>query len=101
MTISSTTTRRHFLGGTLGISLLAPFVNAAEEAPVGLTIKRKLKTGFVGMGSRGLWIAKMFLEHGGYEPVTVANYFPDVSINGGKELGENTALKMDLSEMNA
>lgn len=83
--------RRHFLGSTLGaaLPLAAALPAGAQQAAPTRDGKptRKLKTGFVGLGGRGLWIAKLFLEHGGYEAFAVADYFPEVATNAGRELG--------------
>lgn len=79
--------RRRFLGATLTLAaagpLLAPAIGrAAEDGP-----KRKVKLGVVGLGGRGLWIARLFKQHGGYEMHAVADYFPAVADNAGNELG--------------
>lgn len=80
--------RRRFLGGALtaaaGAPLLGPLVGMAAEktAP-----QRKLKVGLIGCGGRGSWIAKLFLQHGGYEFHAVADYFQPVSDQAGDALG--------------
>lgn len=86
-------TRRHFLGGTLGaaLPLTAALPSRAQDPSPDSKPARKLKTGFVGLGGRGLWIAKLFLEHGGYQATAVADYFPEVAANAGKELGVDPA----------
>jgi predicted dehydrogenase len=40
--------------------------------------KCQIKLGVVGCGGRGLWIAKLFKAHGGYEMYAVADYFQHV-----------------------
>lgn len=49
--------------------------------------RRKIKLGLIGCGGRGKWIAKLFLEHGGYQIHAVADYFPQVADAAGEELG--------------
>ena len=83
--------RRGFMGGAIGAALpIAAALTARAQndaaAPEARPL-RKIRTGFVGLGGRGLWIAKLFLEHGGYEAVAVADYFPEVAAAGGKGLG--------------
>lgn len=41
----------------------------------------------IGCGRRGLWIGKLFLEHGGYEITACADYFGDRANEVGNELG--------------
>ena len=79
--------RRGFIGGSVAASasLLAPALGLAAEP------KRKIKLGIVGCGGRGSWIARLFLEHGGYEFVAVADYFPQVADRCGKALGVDNA----------
>jgi predicted dehydrogenase len=54
-------------------------------------IKRKIKAGLIGCGGRGLWIAKLFQQHGGYELHAVADYFPQAADAGGNALGVDKA----------
>lgn len=61
---------------------LPSVTRAADEAP-----RRKIKLGVVGLGGRGLWIARLFNKHGGYQIHAVADYFPSVADKAGKELG--------------
>lgn len=67
------TTRRQFLKRSAlvgGCALAGAHVSRAA-AP-----GDKVRLGLIGCGGRGKWIAKLFLEHGGYELVAVADYFP-------------------------
>jgi predicted dehydrogenase len=67
-------------------SLAAPCAAAdtpARTKPAG----RKIKLGWLGCGGRGLWLAKLFRDHGGYEFTAVADYFPDLVQAFGEELG--------------
>ncbi len=66
--------RRTFLK-TMLVAGTAPLIlpsRGSAEAP-----KHKIKIGLIGCGGRGTWISRHFLEHGGYEIVAGADYFPD------------------------
>jgi predicted dehydrogenase len=43
----------------------------------GTSANTRIKLGMVGCGGRGTWIARLFLEHGGYEIAAAAEYFAD------------------------
>lgn len=82
--------RRSFLCGTIGLPLLGQLLtaNAQEPAPAPPAAPtRKIKTGFVGLGGRGSWLADHFKSHGGYEFWAAADYFPHVVENVGNSLG--------------
>jgi len=49
--------------------------------------KCQIKLGVVGCGGRGLWIAKLFKAHGGYEMYAVADYFQHVADKCGDASG--------------
>ncbi|MFO1492807.1 MAG: Gfo/Idh/MocA family oxidoreductase [Kiritimatiellia bacterium] len=90
--------RRHFLGNTLALSATTHLsgvlaATAAGEAPAvpAPAPKRKIKTGFIGGGGRGAWIAGLFQQHGGYEAVAVADYFKPVAGKLGDALGVDAA----------
>ena len=55
-------TRRSFLGAALAAPALGALATRADDAKP----TRKIKIGFIGCGGRGLWIAGLFLKHGGY-----------------------------------
>jgi predicted dehydrogenase len=59
----------------------------AKAASTPARIDRKLKVGIVGCGGRGSWIAGLFQEHGGYQFVAAADYFPDRAEKTGASLG--------------
>jgi len=81
--------RRTFLQTTAaGIALTA---TAVQAAPAPAKIGRKLKVGIIGCGGRGSWIAGLFKEHGGYEFVAAADYFPDRAEKTGTSLGADKA----------
>jgi len=56
---------------------------AAKPAPSG----PKIKLGLIGCGGRGTWIANLFRQHGGYEIVAGADYFPDRLAEFGPAFG--------------
>jgi len=69
--------------GAVAVSaaVLGPgLMKAAQGAP-------KIKLGLVGCGGRGVWIAKLFQKHGGYEITAVADYFQDRADEAGAALG--------------
>jgi len=75
--------RRTFLTG-LGISAAA---QAWGQSPASPADTPKIKLSLFGCGSRGLWIGKLFLENGGYEIVSVADYFEDRAREAATQLG--------------
>jgi predicted dehydrogenase len=80
---SSGLNRRQFLASTgaatLGLTMLKPSLIGGAEA--------KVNIGLIGCGGRGSWIAGLFLNHGGYNIVAVADYFQDKADNAGQKLG--------------
>jgi myo-inositol 2-dehydrogenase / D-chiro-inositol 1-dehydrogenase len=80
--------RREFMAragraGAAAVSatVLGPgILKAAQSAP-------KITLGLVGCGGRGVWIAKLFQKHGGYEIAAVADYFKDRADEAGAALG--------------
>ena len=91
--------RRRFLGrglaATAVVSTLGQWSTLAAdkpaETPTPTQFQRKLKLGLVGCGGRGVWIAKLFAQHGGYDIHGVADYFPEVATRGGEALGVDKA----------
>ena len=65
--------RRGFLAGATaaGVTFIKP------ELVFGTQANTKIKLGMIGCGGRGRWIGKLFMDHGGYEIVAAADYFPD------------------------
>ncbi len=53
----------------------------------GTQANARIKTGVIGLGGRGAWIARHLREHGGYEITAVADYFDEVVQEVGAELG--------------
>ncbi len=70
---STELSRRGFLVGaaTVGLAAVQPKLAAAAAKDSKLTL------GLVGCGGRGNWIANLFMQHGGYEFVAVADYFAE------------------------
>jgi len=67
--------RRSFLAGAgaaaLSMSTLSP------DAVHGAASGHKIKLGIIGCGGRGVWIANLFKQHGGYEIYACSDYFQD------------------------
>ncbi len=93
MNQNSTIPRRTFLQQTTaaGIALTTAATVQAETKSAPAKIDRKIKVGLVGCGGRGSWIAGLFKEHGGYEFVAAADYFPDRAEKTGTSLGADKA----------
>ena len=89
MNQDNTIPRRTFLQQTTaaGIALTTAAAVQAETVSAPAKIDRKLKVGLVGCGGRGSWIAGLFKQHGGYEFVAAADYFPDRAEKTGTSLG--------------
>ncbi|MBN1509343.1 MAG: Gfo/Idh/MocA family oxidoreductase [Sedimentisphaerales bacterium] len=75
-TQDSTITRRRFIWGAGAAAL--PFTIVAPNAVRGTAANSRIKTGIIGVGSRGRMIAGMVQKHGGYELVALADYFESV-----------------------
>jgi myo-inositol 2-dehydrogenase / D-chiro-inositol 1-dehydrogenase len=77
--------RRSFLAGAgaaaLGVSALSP--GSARGAASG----SKIKLGIIGCGGRGVWIANLFQQHGGYEIYACSDYFQDRVDTCGDKFG--------------
>ncbi len=80
--------RRDFVAGTAMLAASAVMGKLATgRAAAADKSERKIKLGVVGCGGRGLWIARLFRDHGGYEIHAVADYFQEVADAAGQELG--------------
>ena len=77
--------RRNFLAGATaaaaGLLIVEPRQVAAAEA------NSKITLGLIGCGGRGNWIANLFQQHGGYQFVATADYFPDRAKAAAQRLG--------------
>ena len=67
--------RRQFVAnaGAAALALTASRSNLAKAAPE----NEKIRIGLIGCGARGTWIMDLFKQHGSYEIVAGADYFPD------------------------
>lgn len=75
--------RRQFLEmSTITASALAAGGGLAR----GAAGNSPVRLGLVGCGSRGSWIGKLFVEHGGYQIAACADYFEDRANKVGDEL---------------
>jgi predicted dehydrogenase len=90
----SSGSRRRFLGGALAAgaaaALSAPNAARAADAPAPAAAPppgRRIKLGLIGCGGRGSWLGDLFVKHGGYEIVAVADYFPDRAQKAGEKFG--------------
>ena len=65
--------RRDFLAGATaaGFTIIKPGLVRGTQS------NSKVSLGLIGCGGRGVWIAKLFLQHGGYTFVSAADYFED------------------------
>ena len=70
---SAAVSRRRFLLHT-GIGMAATSTISRAIAQ-GSAANSKLRLGVVGCGGRGKWIIDLFLQHPGYEVVSIADYF--------------------------
>jgi myo-inositol 2-dehydrogenase/D-chiro-inositol 1-dehydrogenase len=81
-------TRRRFIAragaAALSFSVLKP------ELVRGYDANSKVDLGLIGCGGRGIWIANLFKEHGGYNIVAGADYFQD-RVDRLSELGVEQA----------
>jgi predicted dehydrogenase len=79
--------RRDFIKtATVGAGAGAAALSAAGLVR-GFQANEKIGLGLIGCGGRGVWIAKLFLKHGGYEISAVADYFPDRAAAAGDAFG--------------
>ena len=100
--------RRSFMASTVvtAASALIAGTRTVRSAEAG----RKIKLGLIGCGGRGGWIADLFLQHGGYDLVAVADYFKDRADNvgdrfkvdaGRRYIGLNAYLRLLESDVEA
>jgi myo-inositol 2-dehydrogenase / D-chiro-inositol 1-dehydrogenase len=71
----SALSRRQFLAessaAAFSLTLMRPGLVSGTQ------VNSKMTIGIIGCGSRGTWIADLFLQHGGYQVVAAADYFQD------------------------
>ena len=85
MRVSKTFNRREFMAKAGAAALSAAVLPAGVAR--GYQANAKIRLGLVGCGGRGVWIAKLFQKHGGYEMAAVADYFKDRADAAGAALG--------------
>lgn len=76
--------RRGFLKGVAAGASVAMMTRASAQ---GSAANSKIRAGVIGLGGRGVMIAKMVRDHGGYDLTAVADYFPAVAEGVGEQLG--------------
>ena len=85
MRTARTVNRREFMAKAGAAALSAAVLPAGVVR--GFQANAKIRLGLVGCGGRGVWIAKLFQKHGGYEVTAVADYFKDRADAAGAALG--------------
>ena len=77
--------RRQFVtrAGAAALSFTVAAPNIART----YAANSKINLGVIGCGGRGVWIAKLFKAHGGYNVVAAADYFSDRTDRIGAEVG--------------
>jgi predicted dehydrogenase len=92
---AQTLPRRQFVGNVAAAaasaSVLSSSLALAGEPLAPAAPKQKIKVGIIGCGGRGSWIAGLFKQHGGYEFIAAADYFPDRAQKTGTSLGASPA----------
>lgn len=81
--------RRRFIAGA-GAAALS-FTAVKPELVRGYGANSKVDLGLIGCGGRGIWIADLFKQHGGYNVMGGADYFQDRVENLGSKLGVQKA----------
>ena len=82
---AKTVNRREFMARAGAAALSATIVR--PDLLRGTQANAKIGIGLVGCGGRGVWIAKLFQKHGGYEISAVADYFKARADEAGVALG--------------
>jgi predicted dehydrogenase len=72
-------------GAALSFTVLKP------ELVRGTQANSKISLGLVGCGGRGVWIADLFVKHGGYQVVAAMDYFQDRVDALGQKFGVEAA----------
>jgi myo-inositol 2-dehydrogenase/D-chiro-inositol 1-dehydrogenase len=78
-------TRRQFIAGASATAL--SFTILSPQLVRGAAANEKIDIGLIGCGGRGKWIADLFVKHGGYNLVAVADYFSDRAKEAGEKFG--------------
>jgi myo-inositol 2-dehydrogenase/D-chiro-inositol 1-dehydrogenase len=85
MTSSRTVNRREFMAKAGAAAVSAAVLPSGIAR--GFQANAKIRLGLIGCGGRGVWIAKLFQEHGGYEVAALADYFREKTDAAGEALG--------------
>ncbi|MGA2616339.1 MAG: Gfo/Idh/MocA family oxidoreductase [Thermoguttaceae bacterium] len=80
---SADITRRRFVAGATAAGLTTI---TGRRLVAGTAANSKITLGLVGCGGRGNWIADLFNQHGGYQFVATADYFPERARGTGDRL---------------
>jgi myo-inositol 2-dehydrogenase / D-chiro-inositol 1-dehydrogenase len=72
MEASNNLSRRQFPAGSSGAAFSLTFMRPGLVS--GAQANSRMAIGIIGCGSRGTWIADLFLQHGGYQVVAAADY---------------------------
>ena len=90
-TISRTSLRRDFLrrtaAATATLAASRGLAAASQSATASGPFSRKIKLGWIGCGSRGSALLKLFKQHGGFTIHSIADYFQEEVDRWGDELG--------------
>ncbi len=81
--------RRGFIAGA-GAAAVS-FSVVKPELARGYAANSKVDVGLIGCGGRGGWIADLFKQHGGYNVVAAADYFPERVASLGDKHGVEAA----------
>lgn len=99
MNTPNTPSRRSFLAQAgLGLAAVSTLRRATAQ---GSAANTRLRLGVIGCGGRGTWITDLFLAHGGYEVVALADYFDtriQESIKKNKLTGVRTHTGLQCGE---
>ena len=68
-------------------SAAASFLVMAASTALGSETNSRIKAGMIGLGGRGRMITSMVRDHGGFEITAVADYFPELAQEVGKQFG--------------
>ncbi len=81
----ATLDRRRFMkdagAAAIGLSILSPRIVRGTQA------NAKVKLGLIGCGGRGVWLAGLFANHGGFDITAGADYFPERVAAFGAKFG--------------
>lgn len=85
MESSNMTPERITRRGFVKQSAATPFLIMAASTALGSEANSRIKAGVIGLGGRGRMIASMVRDHGGFELMAAADYFPEKAQGAGKQ----------------